>query len=65
MEEFIRPYIMKKYKEPSKKQNLKQHYSILYANFISRCCFVMKRYNEPFEKKSLKNQLKFCMQTFI
>ena len=65
MEEFITPYIMKKHKEPSKKQNLKQHYSILYANFISRCCFVMKRYNEPFEKKSLKNQLKFCMQTFI
>ena len=34
MEEFITPYIMKKHKEPSKKQNLKQPYSIKYANFI-------------------------------
>ena len=54
MKEFIltRPYVMKTYKEPSEKQNLKKkiHYSILYANFKSRCCFVMKRHNEPFKK---------------
>ena len=33
MEEFTlpRPYVMKKYKEPSEKQNLKKHYNILYA----------------------------------
>ena len=26
-----RPYVMKKYKEPSEKQNLKKYYNILYA----------------------------------
>ena len=33
MEKFTlpRPYVMKKYKEPSEKQNLKKHYNILYA----------------------------------
>ena len=33
MEEFIRPYIMKKYKEPSKKQSLKNDTNILLGNF--------------------------------
>ena len=53
MKEFIltRPYVMKTYKEPSEKQNLKKiHYSILYSNFKPGCCFVMKRHNEPFKK---------------
>jgi len=32
MEEFTlpRPYVMKKYNEPSEKQNLKKYYNILY-----------------------------------
>ena len=53
---------MKKYEEPSEKQNLKTHYDILYANFIARCCFVMKKHNKALEKQSLKNtSIIFCI----
>jgi len=67
MEEFTlpRPYVMKKYKEPSEKQNLKKHYNILYAFTLYLYAALLRKSITIWEAKSLKNTITFFFANFI